>query len=226
MNKTIITLNKLYKNFQQGNLTIPVLNNINNTFVQERTYAITGFSGAGKSTLMHIIAGINEPCSGSVLFNNSALNKLSSKKLSLHLNTSVGLLFQSPHLIKELNIIENIMLPGMISNRTKNTVQKDAYLLLEKIGLAHKSLCAPGELSGGEQQRVALARALINKPSFLIADEPTGNLDYTTGKIVLELLLNGKKEWGMGVIVSSHDDYIAHSMDEVYELINGTLIKK
>ena len=117
------------------------------------------------------------------------------------------------------------MLPGLISGRSKNDCNKKAEKLLDTIGLTNKKNSKPGELSGGQQQRVAIARALFNEPAFLIADEPTGNLDLATGKTIIDLLLACHQEWGMGIVVSSHDDYVTQAMHEVYELSEGTLHK-
>jgi ABC-type lipoprotein export system ATPase subunit len=225
MKPATLILNGISKNFRQGNQTITVLNNIDISFMQGKTYAITGLSGSGKSTLMHIIAGIDTPSSGTVTFNATVINTLPAQKLSQHLNRSVGLVFQSPHLIKELSVLENVMLPGMIGNYDTKAVKNKAHTLLEQVSLANTINNAPRTLSGGQQQRVALARALINNPAFLIADEPTGNLDLATGKTIIELILTCQKEWGMGIIISSHDEYVTEHMNEIYELVDGRLKK-
>jgi lipoprotein-releasing system ATP-binding protein len=211
------------KKFIQGTQEITVLDHINTVFIQQKSYAITGISGSGKSTFMHILANLDTPTSGTVLFNNNSLQKLSSTRREQFLNKSIGLVFQAPHLIKELSVIENIIIPGLISGRTRNDCEKKAIELLTKVELLHKKDSKIGELSGGQQQRVAIARALFNEPAFLIADEPTGNLDLATGKHIIDLLIACQKEWGMGIIVSSHDEYVAERMDEVYELREGTL---
>ncbi len=209
--------------FTQGKEEIIVLNNIDSIFMQEKNYAITGISGSGKSTFIHILAGLDKPCAGNVFFNNIAINELPANKLSLFLNKSIGLVFQSPHLIRELSVIENIILPGMIAGKDKNDCEKRAHELLQKVGLFDKKDQKPGELSGGQQQRVAIARALFNEPAFLIADEPTGNLDLATGTTIIDLLLSCHQEWGMGLIISSHDAYVAERMDEIYVLSEGKL---
>lgn len=225
MEKATLATERISKKFMQGKEEIIVLNNIDSMFMQERSYAITGISGSGKSTFIHIIAGLDSPTTGTVLFNDLSLQTLTPSCLEQFLNKSIGLVFQSPHLIRELSVIENIMLPGLISGQKKNICEQKAIQLLQKIELSQKKDSKVGELSGGQQQRVAIARALFNKPVFLIADEPTGNLDLATGKTIVDLLLSCHQEWGMGLIVSSHDDYVAQKMDEVYRLSEGSLIK-
>jgi ABC-type lipoprotein export system ATPase subunit len=215
----------IFQKFRQGEQQVIVLNNIDSIFMQEKNYAITGISGSGKSTFIHLLAGLDKPCAGNVFFNDRAINKFSSEELSLFLNKSVGLVFQSPHLIGELSVIENIMLPGMIGGQNKNDCEKRAEQLLKKVGLVDKKDQKIGELSGGQQQRVAIARALFNEPAFLIADEPTGNLDLATGTAIIDLLLSCHQEWGMGLIISSHDEYVAEKMDEIYVLSEGKLNK-
>src|SRR5690606_36174632 len=219
MTQATFTLNHIQKKFMHVNQIVSVLNNIDMIFMQGKSYAIIGKSGVGKSTLMHIIAGIDTPSSGTVFFNTNALSSMSKDELSCHLNKSIGLVFQSSHLMKELTVLENVMLPGMIGNQDTDDLKKRAHTLLKMVGVDEQSLYIPGQLCGGEQQRVALARALINRPVVLIAAEPTGNVDYATGTMSIELMLNCQKEWGMGLIVSSHDSYVAQAMDEVYELV-------
>src|SRR5579863_793355 len=225
MSKATLATQQISKKFIQGNEEIIVLNNIDSMFIQEKSYAITGISGSGKSTFIHIIAGLDNPTTGTVLFNNSVLQTLSPVHLTQFLNKSVGLVFQSPHLLRELSVIENIILPGLISGKNKSDCEKKAIKLLQKVELSQKKNSKIGELSGGQQQRVAIARALFNEPAFLIADEPTGNLDLATGKNIVDLLLSCYQEWGMGIIVSSHDDYVAERMHEIYRLDEGTLHK-
>jgi len=216
---------QISKKFMQGAEEIIVFNNIDSYFIQNKNYAITGISGAGKSTFMHILAGLDAPSSGSVLFNNINVYQLPTSQLEHFLNKSIGLVFQSPHLLRELSVLENIILPGLINGQKKATCEVQAIKLLHKVELLHKKNSKIGELSGGQKQRVAIARALFNQPVFLIADEPTGNLDLKTGETIIDLLLSCQQEWGMGIIISSHDNYVIEKMHEIYNINEGKLRK-
>lgn len=224
MNNARLQLTSISKTFTHNNTKTSILNDIHITFTQGMSYAITGASGVGKSTLLHIIAGLDAPTSGSLFFNDINIYTQSAHALSSFLNTKIGCVFQSTHMIKELSVVENVMLPGLIGN--KKDLKKIACLLLEKVGLANKIESPPGELSGGQQQRAALARALINKPLFLIADEPTGNLDAETSSVIIDLILHYHHEWKMGLIISSHDHTIVQKMNLVLELTRSTLIQQ
>jgi ABC-type lipoprotein export system ATPase subunit len=212
----LLSVKNLKKTFSQGNTEIEILKNVSVNFEKNKTYAITGESGIGKSTFMHIISGIEPPTSGKILYNN--------KKLSPEiLKREIGLVFQFPYLIKELSVLENIILKDLINKENFNMAKQKGLDLLKKFNLQHKAFTKPSTLSGGEQQRISILRAIFNKPSFLIADEPTGNLDEITAKNIVDLLIKFQKEWGMGLIIISHDKYICKRMEKVFILKNGLL---
>lgn len=201
-----------------------VIKNVSVTFSIGTSYALVGSSGTGKSTLLHMLAGLDRPSVGAVLLDRCDIYSLSSKDQSKLLNQRIGLVFQNPYLIYELSVIENIMMPGLIAGQRYAACAVKAKALLVRIGLQDKAFACPALLSGGQQQRVAIARALFNEPDFLLADEPTGNLDEKTGKCIIDFLRECQQEWHMGMIISSHDAYVAQSMDHVYCLKDGQLI--
>lgn len=217
---------RVCKNFKQGAMSVPVLVDVDVTFKKGHTYAITGHSGSGKSTLMHILAGFDDPDSGHVMFNGQQVQHFSPHERESFFNRDIGFLFQLPYLIDTLSVLENVMLKGLVIGIPVSECVTQALDLLTRVGLAHKAYEQPASLSGGEQQRVALARALFNRPAFLFADEPTGSLDEKTGKMIIELLLEYQRMWGMGLIMSSHDRAVAHVAHELFHLRAGLLEKQ
>lgn len=220
-----LTLENVYKNYLQAGVSVPVLKGVNTLFEQGKSYAITGASGSGKSTLIHLLAGLDDPSSGTVYFDQASLASLTASQKTFFLNKEIGLVFQYPYLIKELSVVENVAIKGLIAGISMNEAIRKAKDLLAQVGLGEKVNAYPGQLSGGQQQRVALARALMNDPAFLIADELTGNLDQVTGTAVVDLMLKLQQEKGMGIIVSSHDEYVSSRMNILYELREGLLYK-
>jgi len=226
MKSAQIVANKVTKQFGKGTARLEVLKGITAQFRQGKTYAITGVSGTGKSTLLHILAGIDEPSSGHVLYNGTSISKFSAAERATFFNAAIGLVFQQPYLIRELSVLENVMLKSLIKGSSGAECEERALQLLNKTGLKNKAYSRPSALSGGQQQRVAIIRALFNNPAFLLADEPTGNLDIQTGKDIVDFLIDCQAEWNMGIIVSSHDTYVAQKMDVVYKLEKGLLVQE
>jgi ABC-type lipoprotein export system ATPase subunit len=223
MTTHILEVTGVDKRFKQGSEMTHVLSNISAIFSQGSSYAIMGSSGSGKSTFMHIIAGLDHPTHGTVRFDSTNIYTLSRSAHAEFLNKNIGLVFQMPYLIREFSVIENVMTPGLIAGKNSAECKARAIELLAAVGLSTKINHPPASLSGGQQQRVALARALFNKPAFLLADEPTGSLDLTTGKEIVELLLFCQSEWNMGIIVSTHDSYVAQQMNTIYTIIEGRM---
>lgn len=226
MQKAILAVENLHKIFVNGSATLEVLRGISASFSQGSSYAITGVSGSGKSTFIHLIAGLDNPTSGTVSFNDQNLATASQKFKDQFLRQSIGLVFQTPYLVAELSVLENVMMRGLLAAQPMVQCKEQAMDLLKAVGIADKAESKPLSLSGGQQQRVALARAMFSKPAFLIADEPTGSLDEHTGRDIVELLLSCQHEWHMGIIVSSHDDYVTQAMSSVYRLKDGLMAPK
>ncbi len=223
MSNSRLEAKKLKKSFGRGSRKLDVLRGVDVEFEQGKSYAITGASGSGKSTLLHLLGGIDEPTSGDVYFDNMSIFKFSSKQKDLFLNQNVGFIFQFHYLIKELTVLENIMLMGLIKGEKKDFCEKRAIKLLNLIGLKDKIKSYPTQLSGGQQQRVSVLRAIFNNPKFLLADEPTGNLDAENAQNVIELLLKLKREFNMGIILCSHDSEVYSKMESLFSLHDGKL---
>ncbi len=213
----------LFKSFWDGDKELKVVKGVAFEFKRGSSYAITGASGSGKSTLIHLLGGLDEPTSGAVLFDDKDIFKLKQKQKEELLSLNLGFVFQFHYLIKELSVLENIILPGLISGKRKEESIQKAKMLLNKVGLIEKGNNYPTQLSGGEQQRVSILRAIFNEPSFLLADEPTGDLDEQNASVITDLLLNCVKDWNMGLIMCSHDGAVYKRMDNVLKLEGGIL---
>jgi len=223
MNNAQLYIDHVTKAFGQPTGSLELFRNVTATFLEGGSYAIMGPSGAGKSTLMHLLAGIEAPTSGAIYYNKQNILLLDDKGRRSFFNLVIGVVFQQPYLIRELSVIENIMIPGLIGQQDPSACLVRAQELLEAVGIAEKKDCLPRQLSGGQQQRVAIARALFNKPKFLVADEPTGNLDEKTGQSIISLLHECHKKWHMGMIISTHDNYVARQMQNRFLLAQGIL---
>lgn len=216
-----LTLNGLAKSYTQGKRTTLIVENLNYTFLQGVSYALTGISGIGKSTLIHLLAGIDEPDKGDLLYNDCAYRDLPSRREFFQKN--IGIVFQAPYVIDELSVLENVMIKGLIAHDSNETDQKKALELLGRVGLADRANDRCKTLSGGEQQRVSVARALFSDPAFILADEPTAHLDRQNAQMVIELLVSFQREKGAGLIIASHDPEVAEAMDVVLTLEQGRL---
>lgn len=220
---SVISLQSVSQQFVQGKEIITVMDEVSIVFEQGKTYALEGISGTGKSTILQLLAGLEQPTKGKVLYNDKNIARFSDREHQIFLQTTIGLVFQYPYLIDELSVLENVMLKGLIEGRTGVSAQARAEKLLAIVGMAHKHNALPAALSGGEQQRVALARALFVEPEFLLADEPTAHLDSETKKTVLDLLLSFQQNTNMGLIIATHDEEVAQRMQTRVRLHHGTL---
>lgn len=223
MKYSYLRLHSVTKKFTQESSVTEVLRDITALFYANKTYVLTGKSGTGKSTLLHLIAGLDEPTSGAIYYNERNLTLLDNKQRQAFLRSSIGLVFQTHHMIRELSVLENVMIKGLIEGKLYLKAQKQALELLELVGLQAKAYLSPSRLSGGERQRVAIARALFNKPLFLLADEPTAHLDDETSQDILHLLRSAQQEWYMGLIIASHDKRIMSHCDKILTLEKGIL---
>ncbi len=219
----MISLASVSKSFVQGDKQLMVLDNLSYSFLKGHSYALMGASGTGKSTLLHVIAGFEAPTTGNIVYDDVDRALLKKKQQQECLRYGFGILLQNAYLIDELSVLENVMLKGLAEGKLQNECRPYALMLLETVGLQDKIDALPVELSGGQQQRVALARALFDSPDFLLADEPTGNLDEATGAQVIDTLIANQKRFGMGLIVSTHDRAVASKMDTILELKHGKL---
>ena len=185
---------------------------------------IVGASGAGKSTLLHIIGTLDKPDAGTVVLNNVAVNTLSQKKLSAFRNEHIGFIFQFHHLLPEFTAIENITIPAYIAKKTKKEAEKRAVELRDLLGLAQRANHKPSELSGGEQQRVAVARALVNNPSIIMADEPSGNLDSNNAESLHNLFVDLRDQFHQTFVIVTHNENLANLSDRMVMMKDGQII--
>jgi lipoprotein-releasing system ATP-binding protein len=186
---------------------------------------IVGASGAGKSTLLHIIGTLDRADRGEVLINGTNISKLSSSSLSLFRNTHVGFIFQFHHLLPEFTALENICIPAFIAKKSKKDAEKKALTLLNMLGLEDRAGHKPNELSGGEQQRVAVARALVNDPSVILADEPSGNLDSHNAQSLHALFKELRDQFSQTFIIVTHNEELAEMSDRKVTMKDGLIIE-
>ena len=210
----------LQRSFRIGGNRIQVLRGIDLDLAPGESVFLCGASGAGKTTLLYTIAGLETPEAGTVEFEGRSLYGLSGNALARLRNERMGFVFQSYFLLPELTALENVLLPSMIGGKNTESRAKD---LLDRVGLKDRMDHLPAELSGGEQQRVAIARSLVNDPSILFADEPTGNLDSKNGEIIIALLLDLAKADGRTLAVVTHDDRLASRGDRLVQIVDGLL---
>lgn len=207
-----------------GDTPLNVLSGISIDLEQGESVVITGPSGSGKSTLLHILGGIDRPDSGSILYHGSDMSQLSNEALAKWRNKEVGFVFQFHYLLPEFTACENVMMPALIHKLSAVDPKKRAMELLGRVGLVDRAEHRPSELSGGEQQRVAVARALMNRPSLLLADEPTGNLDDKNTQQLMELLTQIRADEGMTMVMVTHDQQLTRYCNRMITLSKSAII--
>ncbi|MBW7898294.1 MAG: ABC transporter ATP-binding protein [Planctomycetia bacterium] len=230
-NETLLQAKDVFKEYANGERTVPVLRGINLAIKKGEIVVIVGASGAGKSTLLHILGILDTPTSGSVFYKGINLTQLSEKKQADMRNRVFGFVFQFYHLLPDFTALENILLPSLIGSRflrnetvTKNCRER-AISLLERVGMRDRFTHKPSQLSGGERQRVAIIRALINNPELLLCDEPTGNLDTKTGHEIRELIWDVNKTMNQTVVIVTHDEEMAKNAGRVVRMVDGGIVE-
>lgn len=211
------------KVFQIGSETLPVLKDIDLEIRANDMISIVGASGAGKSTLLHLLGALDRPSSGTVYYDDVDIFRLQDARLAEFRNTHIGFVFQFHHLLPEFTALENVMMPLLIGRTSKALAKEKADKALAEVGLQARVRHKPGELSGGEQQRVAIARAIVNEPTVIFADEPTGNLDTKTGGTISEVLLRLNQETNIIIVLVTHNEKLAQKTDKIIHLSDGEI---
>lgn len=203
---------------------LPVLKGIDLHIKEGEVVSIVGASGAGKSTLLHILGTLDNPDSGKILLNRTDMFRLNQQKLASFRNKEIGFIFQFHNLLPEFTALENIMIPGLIGGRSSGTVKQRGEELLRMLGLYERRNHKPGQLSGGEQQRVSVVRALINEPSILFADEPSGNLDSKNADELHKLFFDLRAKFNQTIVVVTHNKELADMADRKLEIADGIIV--
>ena len=225
----VLEARQLFKAYRKGRHEVPVLKGCDFQAISGNVTAILGQSGSGKSTLLHMLGTLDAPDQGEIYFDGGRIDNLSRARRDHFRNTKLGMIFQFYHLLPEISALQNVLMPMMIQqgffkywrNRSEN--KRLAIELLTRVGLDHRLVHKPRELSGGEMQRAAIARALVIGPELLLADEPTGNLDRDTGLQILKLLMELNREQGLTIVMVTHDETIAKQCDSIIHLVGGQI---
>jgi putative ABC transport system ATP-binding protein len=204
VSEPLVELREVHRDYRRGEEEVQALRGVSLSVEPGDFVVITGPSGSGKSTLLHIMAGLDRPTSGEVLLGGSPLSTMSDDDLTLRRRRQIGFIFQFFHLLPTLSAVDNVGLPLLLDGLPTERIRAEATVALEAVGLAHRANHRPREMSGGEQQRVAIARALVIRPTLILADEPTGNLDSASGTEILRILREAPAQHGSAVVLVTH----------------------
>jgi len=221
--KPVLECRGVVRRFREGPSTLEVLSGVDLAVQRAERLAIVGASGSGKTTLLQIMGGLDDPTAGEVIVGGRSMARTDEKEKGRLRNRYIGFVYQFHHLLPEFTAQENVAMPLLIRRLKKDEALRQSADLLGRVGLGGRLDHKPGELSGGERQRAAVARALITRPSLVLADEPTGNLDAGNGEHVLRLMLELNRELSTSLVIVTHDQAIAGRMDRVLVLENGRL---
>lgn len=224
--RIIVELENVKKVYKLGNVDVHAIKGINLKIYDGEFLAIVGKSGSGKSTCLNLIGCLDRPTSGRIKLLGKDISKLSESELARIRGKTIGFVFQMFNLIPTLNTIENVMLPMIFQGVKKEERVKKAKEIIKLVGLENRMFHKPNELSGGERQRVAIARALVNEPKIILADEPTGNLDSKSGKMIIDLLMKINKEKGTTLVVVTHDIELASLAERIVKLEDGKIVEE
>lgn len=219
----LLEAKNLVKDYKEGKIVTSVLKGVNLSIQENELVSVVGSSGSGKSTLLHILGTLDTQTSGEVLFRGEDLSKLSQKKLSEFRSKNLGFVYQFHHLLSDFTAYENVAIPLMINNCNKKEIDERVKYCLDKVGLYNRAKHKSSELSGGERQRIAIARAIVNNPSLILADEPTGNLDHKTAMNVFDLLLELREQNKCSLVVVTHDNELASKFDRKIMMKDGII---
>jgi len=221
MSRIVLESKGVEKSFHDGSRELNVLCGVDLSVKENEILAISGASGAGKSTLLQIMGTLDRPTGGDVFYGGQSVQKMNKSKINALRNESIGFVFQFYHLLQEFTALENVMMPGLAQGKPRSECLGRAEELLTQVGLAERMTHKPNQLSGGEQQRVAIGRALFNRPSVLLADEPTGNLDENTGEEIVDLLWSLNQSDGITLVMVTHDLKLAAKAHSWVHLQDG-----
>jgi putative ABC transport system ATP-binding protein len=219
----LIAIRDLRKSYQMGREVVHALAGVDLDIVAGEFYAVMGPSGSGKSSLLYLVGGLDRPTAGRIMWEGQGIEAMDENALALYRRRTIGFIFQSFNLISSLTALDNVAYPLRFDGVPRRQRQERAYELLQQVGLAERVLHRPTELSGGQQQRVAVARALINNPPIILADEPTGNLDTTSGQSIMALLADLHQQ-GRTVLVVTHDPRMAEFATQTVRLLDGKIV--